>query len=159
VNNKILAEVIANRVKSALESVIHPDQTCAVPGRKISDSLALLRDTIAYVQDRQVDTCPISLDQEKAFDRISHTYMMEVSPKWALGRVSAIGSDCSTQTSVTQSQSMGGNQIAFRSGLESGRAVLSPPSFLCVELNPIPSPSGRTQALKGSRSPAAEARR
>jgi len=31
VDNKILAKVIANRVKSALESVIHPDQTCAVP--------------------------------------------------------------------------------------------------------------------------------
>ena len=85
VDFKILAKVIANRVKSALGSVIHPDQTCAVPGRQISDSLALLRDTIAYVQDRQVDTCLISLDQEKAFDRISHTDMMNALSKMGFG--------------------------------------------------------------------------
>eukprot|EP00061_Rhincodon_typus_P009922 g33781.t1 len=39
----------------------------------ISESLVLLRDTIAYVQYRGMDTCFISLDQEKAIDRVLHT--------------------------------------------------------------------------------------
>eukprot|EP00061_Rhincodon_typus_P003077 g19219.t1 len=38
----------------------------------ISKSFKLLRDMIAYVQDRGLDACLISLDQEKAFDKISH---------------------------------------------------------------------------------------
>eukprot|EP00061_Rhincodon_typus_P002190 g16840.t1 len=71
---KILSKVIANQVRSALGLVIHPDQTCAVLGRTISESLALLRDMIAYVQDSGMDACLISLDQEKAFERILHAY-------------------------------------------------------------------------------------
>eukprot|EP00061_Rhincodon_typus_P009989 g33916.t1 len=71
---------MANWVRSALESVIHPDQTCAVAGRTISESLAVLKDTIAYVQDRGVDACLISLDQEKAFD----TYMRDMLSKMGI---------------------------------------------------------------------------
>eukprot|EP00061_Rhincodon_typus_P014023 g40784.t1 len=43
----------------------------------IPENLVLLRHMIAYVQDRRVDVCVISLDQEKAFDRILHTYMWD----------------------------------------------------------------------------------
>eukprot|EP00061_Rhincodon_typus_P012225 g37827.t1 len=75
---KILSKVIANWVRSALGSVNHPDQICAVPGRTISESLMLLSDTMAYLQDRGMDTCFINLDQEKAFNRISHTYMIDI---------------------------------------------------------------------------------
>eukprot|EP00061_Rhincodon_typus_P012201 g37786.t1 len=82
---KILSMVIANWVRSALGSVIHPDKSCAVLGRKIAESLALIRDTIAYVQDWGVDTCLISLDQEKAFDRILHTYMWDILFKMGFG--------------------------------------------------------------------------
>eukprot|EP00061_Rhincodon_typus_P015322 g42933.t1 len=49
---KLLSKLIANLDRSALGSVVHPDQTCSVPGRKISETLVLLRNTIAYVQDR-----------------------------------------------------------------------------------------------------------
>ncbi|XP_067876004.1 collagen alpha-2(IV) chain-like [Heterodontus francisci] len=75
VDYTILSKVTSSQVKSALELVIHPDQTCNVPGRKISNKLALLRDTIAYVWDRRVDTYLISLEQEKAFNRVLHTDM------------------------------------------------------------------------------------
>eukprot|EP00061_Rhincodon_typus_P012975 g39051.t1 len=40
----------------------------------ISEILMFLRDTIAYLQDKWVDTCLISLNQEKAFDRILHLH-------------------------------------------------------------------------------------
>lgn len=69
---------IGKRGKSALGQVIHPDQTCAVPSRKILGSLALFRDTITYVQDKGVDVYQVSLDQEKVFNGISRTYMMDM---------------------------------------------------------------------------------
>eukprot|EP00061_Rhincodon_typus_P007200 g28650.t1 len=68
--------VITNWVRSALGSVIHPDQTCALLGRTVSESLVFLRDIITYVQDRGIDVCAISLNQEKTFDRIWHTYIL-----------------------------------------------------------------------------------
>eukprot|EP00061_Rhincodon_typus_P015224 g42782.t1 len=55
VDYKILSKVIANWTRSALGSTIHPEQTCAVLGRMIAESLMLLRDTIANVQDRVKD--------------------------------------------------------------------------------------------------------
>eukprot|EP00061_Rhincodon_typus_P007334 g28934.t1 len=58
---KILSKVISNWVRSALESVLHPSQTCAVLGMTISENLVLLRNMIAYVQDKVVDACLISL--------------------------------------------------------------------------------------------------
>eukprot|EP00061_Rhincodon_typus_P018361 g47510.t1 len=84
VNYKVLSKVIANQVRSVLGSVIHHDQTCAEPGRKITGTLVLLRDTITYVQDRGVDACVKSLDQ-KTFDRILHTYMRDVLSKLDFG--------------------------------------------------------------------------
>eukprot|EP00061_Rhincodon_typus_P014417 g41419.t1 len=73
------AKVIASWVRSTLGSVLHSNQTCAVLDRKISETLTLLRDIIVYVQDRGVDSRLISLDQEKAFDRISHANMKDVN--------------------------------------------------------------------------------
>eukprot|EP00061_Rhincodon_typus_P015516 g43230.t1 len=69
------------QVELVTDVLIHPDQTCAVPGRKITETLMFLRDTVTYVQDRGVDTCLISLNQEEAFDRILHTYMRDVLSK------------------------------------------------------------------------------
>eukprot|EP00061_Rhincodon_typus_P016080 g44101.t1 len=65
--------------------MIHLKQTCALPGREISDSFTLLRNTITYMQDRGVDIYLISLDQENAFDRISYFYIWDVLSKTGFG--------------------------------------------------------------------------
>ncbi|KAJ3592289.1 hypothetical protein NHX12_007417, partial [Muraenolepis orangiensis] len=61
--------------------VIHPDQTCGIPGRKITDSLVLIRDTICYARDRNIRLIVLNLDFEKAFDRVSHQYLFRVLQK------------------------------------------------------------------------------
>eukprot|EP00061_Rhincodon_typus_P004433 g22560.t1 len=53
--------------------------------KRISESLVLLRDMITYMQDSGVDACLTSLHQEKAFGRISHTYMWDVLSKMGFG--------------------------------------------------------------------------
>eukprot|EP00061_Rhincodon_typus_P007231 g28736.t1 len=63
---KILSKAIANRVRSSLGLGIHPDQTCAVLGKMISETLTLLRDMITDVQYNGVDACLINLDQTDA---------------------------------------------------------------------------------------------
>ncbi|KAJ4940205.1 hypothetical protein JOQ06_026514, partial [Pogonophryne albipinna] len=60
-----------------LEELIHPDQACAVPGRKITDSLLLIRDTICLARDRNFRLVVLNLDFEKAFDRVSHQYLFQ----------------------------------------------------------------------------------
>ncbi|KAG1928994.1 hypothetical protein F2P79_023216 [Pimephales promelas] len=67
-------------VNRGVGEVIHPDQTCAVPGRKITDSLILMRDTICFARDRNIRLAVLNLDFEKAFDRVSHQYLFQGCP-------------------------------------------------------------------------------
>ncbi|KAJ1169370.1 hypothetical protein NDU88_001263 [Pleurodeles waltl] len=85
VDYKILAKTMVNRLKSAMGEIVHPDQTCGVPGRRVADSLALIRDTIQYITDRNIHAALVCLDQEKAFDRVSHEFMERVLQGFGLG--------------------------------------------------------------------------
>ncbi|KAJ1166940.1 hypothetical protein NDU88_007333 [Pleurodeles waltl] len=68
VDYKILAKTMVYRLKGAMGEIVHPDQTCGVPGRRVADSLALIRDTIQYIRDQNIHAALVCLDQEKAFD-------------------------------------------------------------------------------------------
>ena len=71
VDYKIISKVITSRLANVIEFIVHSDQTCSVPGRSIFSNVTLLRDIMDFIQ--QTDECAIlvSLDQEKAFDRVN----------------------------------------------------------------------------------------
>lgn len=72
---KILSKALALRLREVMASIIHPDQTYCVPGRLISDNVTLIRDVLALSSELGLDTGLISIDQEKAFDRVEHQYL------------------------------------------------------------------------------------
>ncbi|TWW78214.1 Transposon TX1 uncharacterized 149 kDa protein ORF 2, partial [Takifugu flavidus] len=72
---KILSKVLAIRLREAMAEVIHVDQTYCVPGRRISDNINLIRHVLDISSSLGIDTGLISLDQEKAFDRVEHQYL------------------------------------------------------------------------------------
>lgn len=84
VDCKLFSKLLASRLSLVLGEVIHPDQGCAVPGRKITDNLVLIRDTICYARDRNIRLIVLNLDFEKAFDRVSHQYLFKVLQKMGL---------------------------------------------------------------------------
>ena len=57
-----------------LSTIIHPDQTCSIPGRSIFDNLILLRDVLDYVNVTNEPGILLNLDQEKAFDRVDRHF-------------------------------------------------------------------------------------
>ena len=78
---KLFSKLLTNRISLVLGEVIHPDQACAIQGRKITDSLLLIRDTICLARDRNIPLVVLNLDFEKAFDRVSHQYLFKVLQK------------------------------------------------------------------------------
>lgn len=82
---KILAKVLTLRLKEVVSSVVHPDQTCGVPGRSGSLNLVLIRDVISWAEQRQLPLAILSLDQEKAYDRVSHSFLWSVLEKLGFG--------------------------------------------------------------------------
>lgn len=78
VDYKIAAKAMANRLLSVLDKVIHPDQACGVPGRNVSETTRLLKDIVHHANSLNRGGAIISLDQEKAFDRVDWSYLGQV---------------------------------------------------------------------------------
>ncbi|KAJ1080629.1 hypothetical protein NDU88_000823 [Pleurodeles waltl] len=78
VDFKILSKTLFLRLRPVVSTVVESDQTCGIPGRKISDNLCFVRDVLSYVKDRGLSLCLLNLDQEKAFDRLNHSFMFQV---------------------------------------------------------------------------------
>ena len=74
---KLLSKVLANRVRKVMEQLIHVDQTYCVPGRLITDNVHLIRDVLNLSSSLGTKLGLVSLDQEKAFDRVEHHYLWQ----------------------------------------------------------------------------------
>ncbi len=72
---KILSKVLATRLSKVVGKVIHYDQTYCIPNRSIFDNITLIRDVLEVSKLFGIKTGLISLDQEKAFDRVEHLYL------------------------------------------------------------------------------------
>ena len=75
---KILSKVLTLRLRKIIGEIIQPDQTCSIPGRTIQDNVHLIRNLVEYTNDKNMPAAIISLDQSKAFDRVSHEYLFNV---------------------------------------------------------------------------------
>ena len=81
---KILSKILANRLKLAMGDLVSESQVCSVPGREIQDHLLLVRETIAMAIHKKRPLYIISLDQEKAFDRVDWEFMFLVMEKMGI---------------------------------------------------------------------------
>ena len=82
---KILTKALVNRLKHTLPFLIHTDQTGCIPGRTINDNLRHIQDTITYANEMNIPLALLSVDQLKAFDRVSHTFLFKTLAKFGFG--------------------------------------------------------------------------
>ena len=83
---KIMARIIAGRLKPVLADLLHPSQHCGVPGRTIFEAVATVRDAIAHAERANTPLCVISLDFKEAFDKISHSYLFSVLQSYGFSK-------------------------------------------------------------------------
>ncbi len=55
----------------------HADQSYCIPGRTIFDNIFLIRDLISFAKVHNINIAFVSLDQEKAFDRVDHGFLFK----------------------------------------------------------------------------------
>uniref|UniRef100_A0A3Q2X2I3 Reverse transcriptase domain-containing protein n=1 Tax=Haplochromis burtoni TaxID=8153 RepID=A0A3Q2X2I3_HAPBU len=87
VDYKILSKILANRLAGVMSHIVEMDQTCGVQGRQITWNLHLHRDVLTYVKERNIAAICVSLDQQKAFDRVDHAFLWKVMDGMGLGGV------------------------------------------------------------------------
>ena len=82
---KILMKVFANRAKEVLGSIVEPTQAYSVPGREVSDSVRTISDVVDFMKREDEGGIVLSLDFNKAFDRVEHNFMFAVLEKVGFG--------------------------------------------------------------------------
>ena len=82
---KLASKIITERLKKVMASIVHQDQTCGVLGRTIFSNLHLVRDVLDFIDKTNEPAILVTLDQEKAFDRVDHEFMLRVLRKFGFG--------------------------------------------------------------------------
>jgi len=69
---------LSKRLALVLPHLIHPDQAGFIRGRSAPDIAMTLKTVLAHAAEHSVDGALVFLDQEKAYDRVSHSYLETV---------------------------------------------------------------------------------
>ena len=75
VDQKIITKILTTRASPSMPHLVHTDQTSAIKGRTIQEHNHFIRDIITLAHDKQIQATILSLDQTKAFDQVSHSYL------------------------------------------------------------------------------------
>ena len=78
---KILSSIISNRLKRILNSTNSPEQQCGLPKPLIFNSHLNILSAINYSKDFQQPLAIVQFDLYKAFDSISHTFLLKTASK------------------------------------------------------------------------------
>ena len=136
VDYKICLKALSSRLSLVLEKIVSPDQTCSVPGRSISSNLVQLRDMLDYIERTDEPGILISLDQEKAFDRVDRTFLMNLLQHFGFGPsfcrwISTLYRGANMQVMVNGWLS---RKIDLHRGVRQGDSLSPMLYILCVEV-------------------------
>ena len=85
VDVKIASKVIAKRVEPLLPDLIHHNQNAFIRGRSIFDAVRTFDDVLEYAKITNKSGILVTIDFEKAFDSLNHTYLFKVLQKCNFG--------------------------------------------------------------------------
>ena len=82
---KLLAKVLANRLKKVLGKVVSEDQNAFMKGRQILDVSLIANEVVEFWQKRKEKGLICKLDIEKVYDNINWNFLMKVLHKMGFG--------------------------------------------------------------------------
>ena len=72
---KLLTKALSLQLLNPIDEMIHRDQAGFIPGRSIFDHIRLTRVMITYAETMEANGAIIALDQEKAYNKLTHNYL------------------------------------------------------------------------------------
>ena len=74
---KLMTQALATQLASHAGQLLHPDQSGFVPHRLIFDPIRLAETMCSYGDYMEENGAIVALDQEKAYDKIDHSYLLD----------------------------------------------------------------------------------
>ena len=87
IDYKILSKAFANRIKLVLDDIINTDQKGFVKGRLISENIRQMFDLIQYSWQQNLPGIVVSVDFEKAFDRVDYKALKRILVFFGFGEI------------------------------------------------------------------------
>uniref|UniRef100_A0A8C5MJN7 Reverse transcriptase domain-containing protein n=1 Tax=Leptobrachium leishanense TaxID=445787 RepID=A0A8C5MJN7_9ANUR len=82
---KLLARVLADRLSLLMPRLVHADQVGFIPGREARDATTRVFSAIRLAQVRQTPMLLLSMDADKAFDRVSWRFLFSTLEHLGVG--------------------------------------------------------------------------
>ncbi|CAI5962784.1 unnamed protein product [Closterium sp. NIES-65] len=130
---KVLAKVVADRMKKVLHRVISREQYGFIPGRRLSDAVSLVADIIDAANKGDKDWFLLLVDFQKAFDTVSRGFLFETLEKMGfppsyVGWVRGLHKETKTRLLINGWKS---DALEVVSGVRQG-CPLAPYLFICA---------------------------